>query len=227
MGLLSGIGKFFEGVLSGKAISGMFGYTGMEGIQDARKEEELSKELKKEYEDEMRTVFKRANSRIRSLSHADIDSPAVRGLAGYTPNDVYGGQWTVFKVTHDWEYDKEEYGRALAFLQQPTSTVTGYRAYENAIIDALHMPPQMASKYSGSLVQLLMSYGNNRSNVFPYRDRAKQDHEEMVADVSTQIELDALTEADSIQAEFEAELDALLDEQGVNNDDLGGFGGFL
>lgn len=209
-------------------LGSLLGIKPMAGIMSSD-EKSIEDDLKKQYEAEMDKTFQRANRRIQNLNAAGIVSPALNGIEGYTGKPLDGSQYTKFtRAGQDWEFNKQQYGKAVAFLNQPTSTVRGYRAYEDYVMEKAHLPDNIFRKYSGRLIDLLMSYGNNHGNVFPYRDSTKQEDDEERIDVSAQMEADAMNEADEVQAQFESDLEALLDEQGGDGGKSESpFGGFF
>ena len=87
-------------------------------------------ELKKQ----MMKTFQKANRRIQNVKKAGLSSPAVqqliseRGERGYT---YFSGARLDPRNPTDWEQLKYEYGRAIAFLNNPTSSATGARQYIN------------------------------------------------------------------------------------------------
>lgn len=207
-------------------IGSLLGVKPLEGIMSSTEDVlEKENELRKKYEHEMDRTFQRANRRIQNLNAAGIVSPALNGIDGYTGNPLDGSQYTKFtRSGHDWEFNKMQYGKAIAFLNQPTSTVRGYKAYENYVMEKAQLPKNIFQKYSGRLIDLLMSYGNNHGNVFPYRDSAKQEDDEERMDVSAQMEADAMDAEDDIQMQFDSELDDLLNGTDSDKDEnsLGG-----
>ena len=85
-------------------------------------------ELKKQ----MMKTFQKANRRIQNVRNAGLSSPAVqqliseRGERGYT---FFSGARLDPRNPTEWEQLKYEYGRAIAFLNNPTSSATGARQY--------------------------------------------------------------------------------------------------
>ena len=130
---------------------------------------------------EINKVLQKANRRIQNVTNAGLASPAVkaviaeRGKRDYTYFSINGFNP---KSETDWEMIKYEYGRAIAFLNNPTSTATGARQYINYQRKELNnIPFESANK----IVDLATSptideYGN--VNIFSYGallDRYKTD----------------------------------------------------
>lgn len=77
-----------------------------------------------EYRKEIARVFQMANRRIQNIEQSGQLSPAVQAL---NKGDVKG--FTKFSMKGDWNTLKIEYGKAISFLRQPTSTAQGARQY--------------------------------------------------------------------------------------------------
>lgn len=131
----------------------------------ARNDKELKKEINK--------VFQQANRRIQNVTNAGLASPAVkaviaeRGKKDYTYFTISGLK---FDNDTDWEMIKYEYGRALAFLHNPTSTATGARQYIKYQVEQLHnIPFESANKIVDLATEpTIDEYGN--VNIFSYGD---------------------------------------------------------
>lgn len=131
----------------------------------ARNDKELKKEINK--------VFQQANRRIQNVTNAGLASPAVkaviaeRGKKEYTYFTISGLK---FDNDTDWEMIKYEYGRALAFLHNPTSTATGARQYIKYQAEQLHnIPFESANKIVDLATEpTIDEYGN--VNIFSYGD---------------------------------------------------------
>lgn len=116
-------------------------------------------------------VCQQANRRIQNIENAGLASPAVkavyseRGKKNYTYFSTSGLDP---KNASDWEVIKYEYGRAMSFLNNPTSTATGARQYIRYQAQQLNnIPFESANK----IVDLATSptideYGN--VNIFSY-----------------------------------------------------------
>lgn len=130
---------------------------------------------------EINKVLQKANRRIQNVTNAGLASPAVKAVIAERGKRDY----TYFSINAlnpksetDWEMIKYEYGRAIAFLNNPTSTATGARQYINYQRKELNnIPFESANK----IVDLATSptideYGN--VNIFSYGallDRYKTD----------------------------------------------------
>lgn len=120
---------------------------------------------------EINKTLQQANRRIQNIQKAGLASPAVKAVIAEKGKKDY----TYFSIanldltdTTDWEIAKYEYGRALSFLNNPTSTATGARQYIKYQASQLNnIPFESANK----IVDLATSptideYGN--VNIFSY-----------------------------------------------------------
>lgn len=86
----------------------------------------------KDLKQRMMKTFQKANRRIQNVQKAGLSSPAVQQVIAEKGkrNFTYfsGGNLDPRNPT-DWEHLKYEYGRAIAFLNNPTSSATGARQY--------------------------------------------------------------------------------------------------
>ena len=128
--------------------------------------QEGTPELKKQ----MNKIFQRANRRIQNIQKAGLASPAVkaviaeRGKKDYTYFSSKGLNPT---DTTDWDMLRYEYGRALAFLNNPTSSATGARQYINYQAKRLNIPFESANKIVDIATDpTIDEYGN--VNIFSY-----------------------------------------------------------
>lgn len=123
-------------------------------------------ELKKQ----MNKIFQRANRRIQNIQNAGLASPAVkaviaeRGAKEYT---YFSGAGLNPTNTTDWDMLRYEYGRALAFLNNPTSSATGARQYIKYQSERLNIPFESANKIVDIATDpTIDEYGN--VNIFSY-----------------------------------------------------------
>lgn len=160
-----------------------------------------------EYRQEIARVFQMANRRIQNIERGGLLSPAVAAL---NKGDIKG--FTKFSMRSSWNDLKIEYGRAISFLQQPTSTAAGTRQYNTHLQKTYDLTPDefnlMARNLQGKLSSL-----SDRDFVEKYLMRYKDftgELEASAADVSTQIEDEAKQVADVLDAEIEkAAMEAL------------------
>lgn len=165
-----------------------------------------AKESSPEYRAEIRRVFQMANRRIQNIESAGLMSPAVAAL---NKGDITG--YSKFSMSgKTWEELKLEYGRAVAFLRQPTSTATGVRQYNAHLQAAYDLTADefnlMARDLQGKLSSLSDSAFVDRY-LMRYKDFTGE-LEQSAADISTQIE----SEAESIRRAIDAQIEKEADE---------------
>ena len=119
---------------------------------------------------QMMKTFQKANRRIQNVKNAGLSSPAVqqliseRGERGYT---YFSGANLNPRNPIDWEQLKYEYGRAIAFLNNPTSSARGARQYINYYKNELGISFEGANKIVGLATQPEISE-NGEINIFSY-----------------------------------------------------------
>ena len=119
---------------------------------------------------QMLKTFQKANRRIQNVRKAGLSSPAVqqliseRGERGYT---YFSGAKLDPRNPTDWEQLKYEYGRAISFLNNPTSSATGARQYINYYKNELGISFEGANKIVGLATQPEISE-NGEINIFNY-----------------------------------------------------------
>ena len=165
-----------------------------------------SSELKKE----INRILQQANRRIQNVQNAGLASPAVKaviaekGKKKYTYFSISGLDLTDYT---DWEQAKYEYGRALSFLNNPTSTATGARQYISYQARELNIPFMSANKIVDLATNpTIDNYGN--VNIFSYGsllERFKSD----VSIVKDSMKENAEELAQELESKLQAEIDRL------------------
>ena len=124
----------------------------------------------KNLKQKMMKTFQKANRRIQNVKNAGLSSPAVQQLISERGERGY----TYFSGTNlnpinpiDWEQLKYEYGRAIAFLNNPTSSARGARQYINYFKNELGISFEGANKIVGLATQPEISE-NGEINIFNY-----------------------------------------------------------
>lgn len=89
---------------------------------------------------EIKKVLQRANRRAQNIENAGLPSPALKALYAERGSNAGVGVYSKFSITGldignetEWALIKQEYGRALAFLNNPTSSATGARQYVKSV----------------------------------------------------------------------------------------------
>lgn len=164
-------------------------------------------ELKKE----INRTLQQANRRIQNIQKAGLASPAVKAVIAEKGTKDY----TYFSIANldltnyiDWEQAKYEYGRALSFLNNPTSTATGARQYIAYQARELNNIPFMSANKIVDLATdpTIDEYGN--VNIFSYGsllERFKSD----VSIVKDSMKENAEELAHELENKLQAEIDRL------------------
>ena len=153
---------------------------------------EQSPELRKE----IARVFQQANRRIQNVENSGIVSPAVVAL---NKGDVKG--YSKFSMKHEWSDLKIEYSKAIAFLQQPTSTATGTNEYAKHLKKTYKLSDDEFSLMQEKLIGKIASVSDQKfleQYLMQYKDFTGE-LEQDARDVSDQIESDAIKIADNLQ----------------------------
>lgn len=158
---------------------------------------------------EIARVFQIANRRIQNIETAGLVSPAVAALG---KGDIK--RYTKFSMRMGWNELKIEYGKAVAFLRQPTSTASGTRAYNLHLQQAYKLTPEQFNLMAKSLVDKLTSV-SDANFVERYLMRYKDftgELETTARSLSGQIESEAYSEATELQMELEQAATEVADE---------------
>lgn len=148
---------------------------------------------------EIARIFQQANRRIQNIEKSGIVSPAVVAL---NKGDVKG--YSKFSMKHDWNDLKIEYSKAVAFLQQPTSSATGAREYGEHLKKSYNLTDNEFSLMQEKLMGKIASVSDERfleQYLMQYKDFTGELEQES-RDVSDQIESDAIKIADSLQEDI-------------------------
>lgn len=141
-------------------------------------------------------VFQQANRRIQNIEKNGVVSPAVVAL---NRGDVKG--YSKFSMKHSWNDLKIEYSKAIAFLQQPTSTATGTNEYAKHLKKTYKLTDDEFSLMQNKLIGKIASVSDEKfleQYLMQYKDFTGELEQES-RDVSDQIESDAVKIADNLQ----------------------------
>lgn len=166
-----------------------------------------------EYRKEIARVFQMANRRIQNIEQSGQLSPAVQAL---NKGDVKG--FTKFSMKGDWNTLKIEYGKAISFLRQPTSTAQGARQYGQHLQRMYDLTPDEYSLMARNLQGKLSSVSDSdfvERYLMRYKDFTGE-MEQSASDISTQIE----SEAQSISRAIDAEIERQANEAAGALDDM-------
>lgn len=181
--------------------------------QQIKKEILQAVESSPEYRKEIARVFQMANRRIQNIEQSGQLSPAVQAL---NKGDIKG--FTKFSMKHDWNTLKIEYGKAISFLRQPTSTAQGARQYGQHLQRMYDLTPDEYNLMARNLQGKLNSVSDSdfvERYLMRYKDFTGE-MEQSASDISTQIE----SEAQSISRAIDAEIERQANEVSGALDDM-------
>lgn len=169
-----------------------------------------------EYRKEIARVFQMANRRIQNIEQSGQLSPAVQAL---NKGDVKG--FTKFSMKGDWNTLKIEYGKAISFLRQPTSTAQGARQYGQHLQRMYDLTPDEYNLMARNLQGKLNSVSDSdfvERYLMRYKDFTGE-MEQSASDISTQIESEAQSVSRAIDAEIERQANEVADQmEDMQND---------
>ena len=173
---------------------------------------ESSPEMRKE----IARVFQMANRRIQNIEASGQLSPAVQAL---NKGDIKG--FTKFSMKGDWNTLKIEYGKAISFLRQPTSTAQGARQYGQHLQRMYDLTPDEYNLMARNLQGKLSSVSDSdfvERYLMRYKDFTGE-MEQSASDISTQIESEAQSISRAIDAEIERQANEVADQmEDMQND---------
>ena len=158
---------------------------------------------------EISRVFQMANRRIQNIESAELVSPAVMGL---NKGDIHG--YTKFSMQGDWESLKIEYGKAVSFLRQPTSTATGTREYNRHLMTTYDLTKDEFDLMAQKLQEKFLSVKDDNfveQYLMRYKDFTGELETEAM-DASSQIESDAQIIADELEKEIQDEAEKAAEQ---------------
>lgn len=169
-----------------------------------------------EYRKEISRVFQMANRRIQNIEQSGQLSPAVQAL---NKGDVKG--FTKFSMKGDWNTLKIEYGKAISFLRQPTSTAQGARQYGQHLQRMYDLTPDEYNLMARNLHGKLNSVSDSdfvERYLMRYKDFTGE-MEQSASDISTQIESEAQSISQAIDVEIERQANEVADQmEDMQND---------
>lgn len=169
-----------------------------------------------EYRKEIARVFQMANRRIQNIEQSGQLSPAVQAL---NKGDVKG--FTKFSMKGDWNTLKIEYGKAISFLRQPTSTAQGARQYGQHLRRMYDLTPDEYNLMARNLQGKLNSVSDSdfvERYLMRYKDFTGE-MEQSASDISTQMESEAQSISRAIDAEIERQANEAADQtEDMQND---------
>lgn len=147
---------------------------------------------------EMRRIFQIANRRIQNIEKSGVFSPAVASLG---KGDI--DKFTKFGFRgKDWKTLKKEYGKAVSFLQQPTSTATGARQFEEQVKAQLDIGDEAWERARETVLNNYDAVTTDLIETLPYKKLVQEMYSETTDDVSDMIERDAKAIADDLEQQI-------------------------
>lgn len=197
-----------------KYTSSVYGATGRAKLKrEILQAVESSPEMRKE----IARVFQMANRRIQNIETKGVLSPAVQAL---NKGDIEG--YTKFSMKHDWNALKVEYGKAISFLRQPTSTAQGARQYGQYLQRVYGLTPDEYNLMARNLQGKLNSVSDSdfvERYLMRYKDFTGE-MEQSASDISTQIESEAQSISRAIESDLNRQADNIANEVGDMLDDI-------
>lgn len=191
-----------------------FSVTVTKGLKNKLKKEIInSVEGSKELRAEIRRVFQQANRRIQNIEKAGVFSPAVASLGkgdvkGYSKFSVKG----FGNTGNDWKTLKKEYGKAISFLNQPTSMLSGAREFEKQVKDSMDVDEDLWKDIRDSILGGYNSVSNELLLALPYSDFVQDVYNRAIQSSSEQIESDARKIADELQKSINDSAEEVAEE---------------
>lgn len=170
-----------------------------------------------EYRKEISRVFQMANRRIQNIEQSGQLSPAAQAL---NKGDIKG--FTKFSMKGDWNTLKIEYGKAISFLRQPTSTAQGARQYGQHLQRMYDLTPDEYNLMARNLQGKLSSVSDSdfvERYLMRYKDFTGE-MEQSASDISTQIESEAQSISRAIDAEIERQANEVADAMDDMQNDI-------
>ena len=170
-----------------------------------------------EYRKEIARVFQMANRRIQNIEQSGQLSPAVQAL---NKGDIQG--FTKFSMKGDWNALKIEYGKAISFLRQPTSTAQGAKQYGQHLQSIYNLTPDEYNLMARNLQGKLNSVSDSdfvERYLMRYKDFTGE-MEQSASDISTQIESEAESISRAVDGEIERKANEVADAMDDWSDEI-------
>lgn len=163
-------------------------------------------ESDKDIRNEMKRVFQQANRRIQNIRRKKLISPAITALG-----DIPEG-YTVFGMKGSFNELKIQYAKAIAFLQQPTSTARGARTYGEYIKSTYKLSDTEYKAAGGALTKAVQSLSDSKLGqaLLQYKDFSGY-FENSATDVAALIEEESITSLNKINAAISNMVDTSTD----------------
>lgn len=153
---------------------------------------------------EIRRVFQMANRRIQNIEKSGLFSPAVASLG---KGDVKG--YSKFSVSgfgntgSDWKTLKKEYAKAVSFLNQPTSSASGAREFEQQVKSQMNIDDDLWKAVRDEIIGNYNAVSSKLLLALPYSDFMQEVYSRATKSSGTQMEQEATQIADMLQQNIE------------------------
>lgn len=153
---------------------------------------------------EIRRVFQMANRRIENIEKSGAFSPAVAALGkgdvkGYSKFSIKG----FGNTGSSWQALKKEYAKCIAFLNQPTSTASGAKDFENQVKRQMNIDDDLWQGLRDEIMGGYNTVEQNLLNALPYSQFMQEIYSRAAQSASSQIESEARANAAQIQKDVE------------------------
>lgn len=162
----------------------------------------------KEFRSEINRIFTIARKRINAINESGLYSPAALSVK----NDT-------FTISDKSFFDlKMEYGRAISFLKQPTSTLSGLKSYNQSLMSKYDIPEkefnEMSKRlndnnkslsYNDYIEWFFMQYKDFTDDIENYANEIEQGIERESVNIVEQIDRDIenqIRESEQIKAQI-------------------------
>lgn len=169
---------------------------------------EGSPEMRKE----IRKVFQQANRRIQNVEKAGVFSPAVAALGksdvkGYSKFSVKG----FGNTGSDWQSLKKEYAKAVSFLNQPTSSASGAKQFEQQVKKEMNIDDDLWQNIRDTMLSGYNSVSDELLLALPYSDFMQEVYSRARDSSSTQIEREAIETAQALEKSIKEQADEIAE----------------
>lgn len=169
---------------------------------------EGSPEMRKE----IRKVFQQANRRIQNVEKAGVFSPAVAALGkgdikGYSKFSVKG----FGNTGSDWQSLKKEYAKAVSFLNQPTSSASGAKQFEQQVKKEMNIDDDLWQNIRDTMLSGYNSVSDELLLALPYSDFMQEVYSRARDSSSEQIEREAIETAQALEQSIKKQADEIAE----------------
>lgn len=155
----------------------------------------------------IRKVFQVANRRIQNIEKSGALSPAVTALGKHS------GGYSKFSVSGlSWEQLKVEYGRCVAFLNQPTSTASGAREWERQFREYGGYTAEEWENIKGDMLHGYTSDIDAILEKIPYPELMQELYTRAENSARSQMERDAMIAANETQRQINTQASNIAGE---------------